>query len=133
MVLRQGVSAAAQEADKADHALSNRSQFAGAGGESQGGWPPRLPRIEHSLAGRVMVEEGAVAVLAAVLSRHGASCDRVAMHALEACLRLVRVGGAWRRRVFADLGVRAIVDVIGRYGLPSSASNKAGRHSSRAL
>lgn len=78
-----------------------------------------LPRMNHSLAGRVLVEEGAVEALVAALDGHASSSERVAMHALNACVALVRLGRAWRERVLQAVGARAMVCVIGRYGVAS--------------
>jgi hypothetical protein len=87
-----------------------------------------LPRLNHSLAGRVLVEEGALEALAVALEWHGSSSERVAAHAIAACVALARLGGAWRERVLQAVGARAMVGVIGRYGLPSRYVTRSRGH-----
>ena len=90
----------------------------------------RLPHAEATgarstaLACRLLREEGGIEALATALVTHRASCERVAMYALDGVLVLAR-RKQMRGDVLQHVRPALMLEVIARYGIASSASNKA--------
>jgi hypothetical protein len=90
----------------------------------------RLPHAEATgarstaLACRLLQEEGGIEALATALVTHRASCERVAMYALDGVLVLAR-RKQMRGEVLQHVRPALMLEVIARYGMASSASNKA--------